>query len=110
MRFARRTYREGENGIPELAYDAAIAKPLADAQDTAVRPDLWPAFEATKGRPVLVIRGALSDILAVDTAEEMCKRHDDCSLVTLPGRGHAPMLDEPEALRAIDALLDGLTP
>ena len=109
MRFARRTFRENDQGIPVLDYDAAIAKPLDEAQDTAVPPDLWPAFEATRGRPVLVIRGENSDILAPETADQMCARHEGCTLVTIPGRGHAPMLDEPEALQAIGAFLEGLT-
>jgi pimeloyl-ACP methyl ester carboxylesterase len=63
-------------------------------------------FEALKGRPVLVLRGANSDLLAPGTLAEMQARLPGMDAVTVPDRGHVPLLDEPEAVAAIDALLD----
>jgi pimeloyl-ACP methyl ester carboxylesterase len=59
---------------------------------------------------VLVIRGGLSDILSVETLERMAATHPQLTTLTLPHRGHAPMLDEPAAMSAIDAFVQGVEP
>lgn len=102
MAFARRTYRENADGVPVLAYDKAIAAGMNDADLTAVPPDLWPVWDAMSNIPVLAIRGALSDLLSPEILEQMAARHKgDFTAVTVPNRGHAPILDEPEALSSI---------
>jgi pimeloyl-ACP methyl ester carboxylesterase len=83
-------------------YDSKIAEPMRQPTEAA---DLWPAFAALGGVPVTVLRGGLSDILSAETAREMVKCLPNAKLVTLPRVGHAPLLDEPQAARAIDALL-----
>ena len=85
-------------------------KPKAAAWEEtgAVPPDLWPVFEAAAAVPMLVIRGELSDILAADCVTRMGERDPDLETVEVPRVGHAPMLTEPEALRAIDAFLGRL--
>ena len=65
--------------------------------------DLWPAYRALGGIPLLVLRGALSDILARSAGEKMVAELPGSRLVEVPGVGHAPTMDEPEALSAIDA-------
>ena len=102
MAFARRTYREDAEGVPYLAYDKAIAAGMQDGDLTAVPPDLWPAWDAMGDIPVLAIRGAQSDLLSPEILAQMAARHTgDFTAVTVPNRGHAPMLDEAEALNAI---------
>ncbi len=108
LRFARALYREDENGVPVLAYDPGISQPMLEAQDQAVPPDLWPAFDVLKPIPTLVIRGELSDILAPDCIAGMQGRKPDLQVAEIPHRGHAPTLDEPDCIAAIDAFLDGL--
>ena len=56
--------------------------------------------------PVLVVRGALSDILPADVARQMAATSESARLVEVPDVGHAPMLSEPEARGAILALLE----
>src|SRR5262249_6201632 len=107
LRFARRTYREVDGRIVP-ACDPAIARPIADSPQTAVPPDLWRAFAAFAEVPMLVIRGALSDLLSARTVREMKARKPDLHSVEVPNRGHAPALDEPQALAAIRALLAAL--
>jgi len=102
--FARRMFIEDGDGL-RLAYDPAISQAISEDQTTAVPADLWPIFENMSNTPVLVVRGALSDILSVQTVVEMGRRHPDLVSVDVPQRGHAPMLDEPEALRAIKDFL-----
>ncbi|MCB2066258.1 MAG: alpha/beta hydrolase [Erythrobacter sp.] len=105
--WARRTCRELPDGRVEFAYDPAIAQGFADVDDTPqAEADLWPLWELLGQTPVLALRGALSDLLAPDTLVEMTRRHTGpITAVTVPGRGHAPMLDEPEAVAAITAFL-----
>jgi pimeloyl-ACP methyl ester carboxylesterase len=55
--------------------------------------------------PVLAIRGALSDLLSAATLTRMQHEKSNLSTLTVAGRGHVPLLDEPECLDAIDAFL-----
>jgi pimeloyl-ACP methyl ester carboxylesterase len=108
--FARRIFREGEPGRPELDYDPNIMQPMREAAASgAPPPDLWPLFEAlTRDRPVLLVRGALSDLLGAEGAAEMRARAPRMAYAEVPGVGHAPMLTEPEAQAALGGFLDRL--
>jgi pimeloyl-ACP methyl ester carboxylesterase len=103
--WARRTCRELPDGRVTFAYDPAIADSLGDVIEQP-QPDIWPLWDALGETPVLVIRGALSDLLAADTVSAMRKRHRGPFIhVDVPNRGHAPMLDEPVSLAAIGDFL-----
>ncbi len=103
--FTRGLYRE-ENGAPVIAYDPAIAQPMSDQDSGAVPPDLWPVFEAITAIPMLVVRGATSDILSPGCVARMRELDPDLQVVEVPNRGHAPMLDEPAAQSAITGFLN----
>jgi pimeloyl-ACP methyl ester carboxylesterase len=75
------------------------------AAPAAAAPDLWPVFAALAPVPTLVLRGATSDILSSATLERMQETKPDLVRVEVPNRGHVPLLDEPEAVTAIDAFL-----
>jgi pimeloyl-ACP methyl ester carboxylesterase len=109
MAFARRLFTE-RNGRPVLDYDPGIAavfkKPEPKPGEAAPPPpDLWPLFHGLAQRPLLTIRGQTSDILSEDIARRMREAAPDMAYAEVAGVGHAPMLDEPEALTAIGALL-----
>ena len=100
--FARRVFRIGAEGAPELDYDPDIAVPIRAAGAKALVPNLWPMFgRLARGRPVLLVRGQTSDLLSAGIAARMRKRAPKMDYVEVPGVGHAPMLDEPEARAAI---------
>ena len=102
MAFARRTFVEGPEGAPILNYDPDIAVPIRAAGAKALVPNLWPMFgRLARGRPVLLVRGQTSDLLSEKIAAKMRKRAPKMDYVEVPGVGHAPMLDEPEARAAI---------
>ncbi len=107
-RFTHKLYREDAQGVPQLAYDPAIASSIQASADTPPI-DLWPAFAALATIPTLVIRGATSDILAAECVAEMTRRKPDLVAVEVPDRGHAPMLDEPVARAAVLKFLAGLS-
>lgn len=96
-------YTETPAGL-KITYDPALREAfLAAFQGPPV--DLWPLWEATAGLPVALIRGANSDLLSRETAEEMQRRRPDMILTEVPGRAHVPFLDEPEAVAALTAFL-----
>ena len=92
------------NGRIVFDYDMKIAEPLQRAGVNA-QADLWPGLEALAGKPVLLLRGGLSDVLSAGTLDEMQRRLPQAEAVTLADVGHAPTLDEPEAVAAIERLL-----
>ncbi len=103
--FARRVCEEVETGDVRFAYDPALSGGVKTQDENVVPPNLWPQFAALHGCPVLVIRGEMSDILAPATVENMCQEHPNCTAQVIPRVGHAPMLDEPDAITAIDMFL-----
>jgi pimeloyl-ACP methyl ester carboxylesterase len=54
---------------------------------------------------MLVLRGEHSDILAPATLERMQADHPRLQSVTIARRGHAPTLDEPDSVEAIESFL-----
>lgn len=101
---ARRNCREQEGAIV-FDYDAAIANAFSSAP--APKVDLWPLFVALAQKPLLVLRGGLSELLGAETFAKMRAVAPNASFAVVPNVGHAPMLDEPDAVRAIDEFLQG---
>jgi pimeloyl-ACP methyl ester carboxylesterase len=107
--FARRTYTEDATGRPVPAYDPAILKALSQTSEPdAPSRDLWPLWPQLASIPMLVIRGEMSDFLSSEILQNMAARHPNLTPLTLPNRGHAPMLDETAAVTAIDGFLESL--
>ena len=63
--------------------------------------DQWPAWDALQ-IPVLVLRGAHSDLLLPEVAEAMRNRGPRAVVVTLPGCGHAPALNSPAQFALVE--------
>ncbi|MDT8320811.1 MAG: alpha/beta hydrolase [Xanthomonadales bacterium] len=115
--YARLSYHENEHGEIEPQIDRALGEALRRAHRAhghlqrlrrwgllrrihGVPIDLWDAYAAMT-MPTLLIRGAHSDILTADITARMQARKPDLQLVTVPERGHSPLLDEAEAAGAI---------
>lgn len=102
MAFARRTYRELSDGRVALDYDPEITRTVSQVRPGLLtRIAMWKLYKEMSKAPLLLIRGETSDILSEKTAAKMIKRHPDAQLVTVPRVGHAPILDEPEAVQGI---------
>ena len=107
--FARRIFREGADGAPTLDYDPDISVPIKAGGARALTPNLWPHFRRlARRRPTLLIRGETSDLLSPAIAGRMRKAAPSMRYVEVPGVGHAPMLDEPEAKAEIFEFLRDL--
>lgn len=102
-----------EGGL-QLHYDPDIAMPLqAMNPEMALASEawLWAAYDSIRAQ-TLLIRGAQSDLLSVETAQAMAERGPRARIVSLSGVGHAPTLvaDDQVALVARFLLPDWTAP
>ena len=79
----------GPDGTYHLLTDPGIGR--AFQPGLLYNLNLWSYWDSIRC-PVLVIRGAESDLLLPKTAEEMTRRGPRAEVVELPGIGHAPAL------------------
>jgi pimeloyl-ACP methyl ester carboxylesterase len=105
VKMAKRNCRE-DNGEICFDYDMAIAEPFKTSGPTP-HVDLWPFFAILAQKPLLVVRGSKSDLLTASTAAKMQEVAPQMKLAVVPGVGHAPELNELEAVEAIDDFLAG---
>ncbi|MEP0707103.1 alpha/beta fold hydrolase [Parvibaculum sp.] len=104
--FARRTFAE-EHGAPKLDYDPKIGTAMRKGLEASKGeiPTMWPQFGSLAQMPLLIVRGENSDLLSAGIVERMQADHPSVKSVTAKDRGHAPFLDEPEVLAAIDEFI-----
>jgi pimeloyl-ACP methyl ester carboxylesterase len=101
--FAQRTWRQHRGRLlPD--YDPKLTRTLQGA-DLQHLPTLWNQFDALARVPLMVIRGARSDMLASSTLQAMLSRRDEIEVVVVPDQGHPPFLDEPNLIRRITAFV-----
>lgn len=91
----------------DLTYDPALREAVIEAAGAGL-PDLWPFFGAFKGLPTALIHAMNSNILTGETVAKMQAILPEMLVAKVPGRGHAPFLDEPEALTTINAWIEAL--
>jgi pimeloyl-ACP methyl ester carboxylesterase len=103
LAYAHQGYRENAEGIPVPDMDPRISEVFKSSSTAPA--DMWPLFAVIKSVPLLVIRGALSDLLSAATVERMAREHPGLKHITVANRGHAPLLNEPECVQAIDAFV-----
>jgi pimeloyl-ACP methyl ester carboxylesterase len=100
QRLAEGTYRRGDDGLLHFDWDIALARALGASQ--ARYPDLWPMFRGLGKRPVLALRGGVSDVLSQTTFDRMAREKPDLLHAVISGVGHVPALDEKESILALD--------
>lgn len=98
--FVQWTVKPSLRGGLTWKIDPAVRRNYA----ATIRPDLWELYRKITC-PILVLRGADSDILEPDVARRMCEPPNHTKVIEVPGVGHAPSLSEPVALRALDDFL-----
>jgi pimeloyl-ACP methyl ester carboxylesterase len=104
LAWAHRSYKEsGGRLVPD--YDAKLAATLSDVDSGKPLPSMWKEFDALAGVPMMVIRGANSDILSAATLAAMQTHHPGLEAIEVPDQGHAPLLAEPEVIGRIAAFV-----
>ena len=98
----RYSVRKRPDGTYETVYDPGIATPMRSVPVADL--NLWPVWDQIRC-PVLVLRGAESDVLMKETAEKMKTRGPKVDVVEFEGVGHAPPL---LAARHIDVVRNWL--
>lgn len=100
--WARRAFREKAGGGLERTYDLKISHTLDGLDPSNPLPQIWELFDAMAGVPLMLIHGALSDLLSVQGVKDMVTRRPDIDLVTVADQGHAPLLaDKPTMDRIV---------
>jgi pimeloyl-ACP methyl ester carboxylesterase len=94
LAFAHRTFKEA-NGHIVADYDIKLATILDGITPDHPLPPLWKEFDALARIPVMVVRGANSDILSEATVDAMRARRRSLDVVEVPDEGHAPRLSDP---------------
>jgi pimeloyl-ACP methyl ester carboxylesterase len=88
--------RRPEDRAYTLTYDPDIVAPMRSPQDL----NLWSVWEEIRC-PVLLLRGAESDVVTTDIVERMLKRGPKTELVEFAGVGHAPALRDAQQIDVI---------
>ena len=92
-----------------LHYDPAIAEPFKlTTQEGAQQGEamLWQLYDGIQAQ-TLVVRGAESDLLSLETAQVMTQRGPHAKLVQFEGVGHAPTLIAKDQIAAVAGFLLG---
>lgn len=105
--FADRTYAQGEDGRWHPRWDIRIGQ-QAVGDAAGEPPDLWGFFGALRRLPLMLVHGEASTLLTAATVAAMRRARPDMTVVSLPGTGHAPTLDEPAAIAALDAFIEAV--
>jgi pimeloyl-ACP methyl ester carboxylesterase len=100
--FVRRLFKEGPDGVPVLECDPEVFRPTHPLLVWLMTPFVWSLFrKLSSGRPMLLVRGAISDVLDAPTAARMKKEAPGMGFVEVDNVGHAPTLSEPQAKDAL---------
>lgn len=105
MAWARRAWKV-EDGRFVGTCDPRVADGFAAIDADNPPPALWPLYDALQGVPLMVVRGALSDLLSPATVAEMAARRPDLEIVEVPDQGHAPLLEDAPTIAAIAAFVE----
>lgn len=101
---------QGADGLEwGLHYDPQLAVPFRKSTPEAIAAGeaaLWRSFEAIEA-PVLVVRGAQSDLLLRETVAEMVARGKHVSSVEVPDVGHAPTFVDPAQIAIVRQFFTG---
>ncbi len=102
MAWAHRAFRESGDGLVRT-YDSRLADGFAAITPETPMPPMWDLFDKLNGVPLMLIHGALSDLLSPQSVRDMQARRPDLEVVEVPDEGHAPLLsDAPTIKRIID--------
>ena len=102
--FTRQLFSE-RDGAPYLDYDPAISQAVKADDGSAVPPDLWPVYQLLNAQPLMLVRGAISDLLNNEIKDRMMEEVPGLEYLEVPKVGHAPMLIDERVTDAIERFI-----
>jgi len=105
--YTEATYRPLDDGRFDMNFDRNIGHAAREGI-SGLDIDPWTMFNGLANVPTLLIHGVLSDILTAPIIEKMHEQKPDLQVVPVRNRGHAPLLDEQEAVDAITIFLESI--
>jgi pimeloyl-ACP methyl ester carboxylesterase len=100
LAYSHRSFKmEQRSLVPN--YDVRLAKTLEGIDFNRPLPPLWAEFDGLRRVPLMVLRGANSDLLSAETVTAMRARRDAMDAIDIPDQGHAPLLTDPELIGRI---------
>ena len=97
-----------KNGRLVQTYDIRLARSFAAIESDRPLPPLWNEFDGLARVPMLVIRGANSDVLSAATVEAMRARRPALQAIEVADQGHVPLLEGDDLLSADCQVRGGL--
>ena len=101
LEYARWHVRKNDVSVLTWKMDPAVRVPQPNPPPA---PDLWAAYKSITC-PLLIVRGAQTDVLAPEAAAKMVSLDEGTRLVEVAGVGHAPALTEPDVYPALEQFL-----
>ena len=98
--YAQQTWQMKKGAVVPF-YDPRLARVFAGFDIERRLPTLWNEFDTLVHVPVLVIRGANSDLLSAETVTAMRERHTKMEWLEVPDQGHAPLLEGDDIISRI---------
>ena len=105
--YTEATYRPLDDGRFDMNFDRNIGHAAREGV-SGLDIDPWTMFNGLAAVPTLLIHGVLSDILTAPIIDKMHEQKPDLQVVPVRNRGHAPLLDEQEAVDAITTFLESI--
>jgi pimeloyl-ACP methyl ester carboxylesterase len=103
---AQRTWKLNDGDLVPT-YDVRLSRTLAEVDIERPLPAMWNEFDALSRVPILVIRGANSDILSAATVTAMQARHPTMESIEIADQGHVPLLDGADLIRRVAEFVAG---
>ena len=100
-RMMESSFRRLPDGSVTAHYDPAIVRQLQASSDDFTR---WTEYEQIS-YPIMILRGASSDLLSPEMAADMCRRQPTAKLLEITDCGHAPSLTVAAQIDPIAAFL-----
>jgi pimeloyl-ACP methyl ester carboxylesterase len=97
---AHRTWKL-QDGRLALTYDVKLSRTLSGIDLERPLPPLWNEFDTLARVPMLVVRGANSDILSAATVAAMAARRGKVECIEVADQGHVPILAGPDLSQRI---------
>lgn len=98
---AARQFETTAGGRAAPRFDMALVNRLAELENDDLLPVQWPLFDALAGRPLLLMRTELTDLLSRQVFEDCITRRPDAVAYEIGGEGTPALLGPGEASQAL---------